>query len=284
MSTKYNNLYTIQPVSFFSSNNEESPLYTQSTNFSLENWHNHDVYEIVYISEGEFLHKVNDIKADLVAGDVICLRPSDIHSFFPGKTGIHRDLVFEKNFFKEVCQAFNEELFKTYHSSLLPIKIHVSENTLLHLESLCLEYSQLAPKNKDVKIMYSKIILHEILSLIFRENLAKMKNEQYPPLITQILNRFHMPALYKAGLAVILEPFNYNKSYICRLFKRTVGVTMTDYLNEHRLNFVANQLKLSSKSITIICNEAGFSSMPYFNKLFTKKYGMTPLKYRKSFR
>ena len=59
---------------------------------------------------------------------------------------------------------------------------------------------------------------------------------------------------------------------------------MTDYLNEHRLNFVANQLVLTNKSVTLLCEEAGFSSLPYFNKLFKEKYGVTPLKYRKSSR
>ena len=57
---------------------------------------------------------------------------------------------------------------------------------------------------------------------------------------------------------------------------------MTEYLNEQRLNFIATQLRLTNKSVTELCSESGFSSMPYLNKLFKQKYGIPPLKYRKT--
>lgn len=275
--------YVISKESFFPPQNEESPLYTQSTNFCEESWHTHDVYEIVYMSEGELDHRVNNAEMNLSFGDIIFLRPNEVHSFINNKkSGIHRDLVFEKTFFKAFCDSMHKDIFNIYHSSPLPIKLNLSENRLLHLETLCQEYAQISPVYKEAKLTYAKFILAELLSLIFRKNVDSTQKPEYPPLVNQMLERFHMTLLYRAGLPIILAPFKYNKSYLCRLFKQHVGMTMTDYLNEHRLNFVATQLRLTNKSVTELCEESGFSSLPYLNKLFKQKYGLPPLKYRKA--
>ena len=284
MKKENNGIYKIAATSFFPPENEESPLYTQSTNFSDETYHTHDVYEIVYMTEGSLDHRVNDTDMNLSSGDVIFLRPNEIHTFIKNKKhGIHRDLVFEKNFFKSFCDYFHKDLFNIYHSGALPLKLNISENKLLHLETLCQEYTRLPPVYKDARMAYAKFILSELLSLIFRKNIDHEAHKpDYPPLINQLLERFHMTILYKAGLPVILSDFNYNKSYLCRLFKQHIGMTMTEYLNEQRLNFIATQLRLTNKSVTELCSESGFSSMPYLNKLFKQKYGIPPLKYRKT--
>ena len=160
---------------------------------------------------------------------------------------------------------------RLYCSPQYPVKLHLSETQLVHFENLFKELTQISPIDKNFRLTFIKFILAEILSLFYRQNYDNYQTNDYPPLVNQILQRLNVSLLYKAGLPIILEPFNYDKSYMCRLFKKHLGVTMTQYLNERRLSYVAAQLKTTRKSVYDLCQEAGFSSVSYLNKIFLKK-------------
>ena len=82
-------------------------------------------------------------------------------------------------------------------------------------------------------------------------------------------------------LQTIAEELHINKSYLSSLFRNETGINVTEYINDVRLESVANLLKTTNKSITEISFECGFESQSYFSKLFSRKYGCTPREYRK---
>ncbi len=270
------------PNYYFSSQSDD-PLYTHIVSSGDIEYHSHDVYEIVYMTEGALDHNVNGMNMPLSFGDIVFLRPKDSHSFDRNNfEGSHRDIVVEKKFFESTCEFFNGNLLHLYCSPQYPVKLRLTESQLLRFEELLKELVQISPIDKNSRLTFIKFILSEILSLFYRQNYDNYQINDYPPLVNQILQRLNLSLLYKAGLPIILKPFNYDKSYMCRLFKKHIGVTMTQYLNERRLSYVATQLKTTRKSVSQLCQETGFSSISYLNKIFLKKYGMPPLKYRKS--
>ena len=107
-------------------------------------------------------------------------------------------------------------------------------------------------------------------------------NNDYPDWLNRLLEKMSMREYYKMGLPTILSFFDYDQSYMCRVFKQYMGVTMTEYLNSLRLQYAYNQLKLTNRTVLSICQETGFSSISYFNKLFKKEFGKTPKSCRKS--
>ena len=245
--------------------------------------HDHNYYEITYpLSDGVY-HYVNGIKTELKHGEIVFLRLKDKHCFIPmsSKQVTHRDIIVEKEFFEQTCDSFSPDLINIYNKPILPIKIRVPLYQLAYLENLFSLYANDSTHSLKRKLTTSKFILSHLLSLIYF-NRDENNINSIPVVIQQIINRMSSSQLYKAGLPVILQEFQYDKSYLCRLFKKHMGITMTDYLNAQRLSFVESQLKTTNRSINALCHEAGFSSVSYFNRLFLKKYHMTPKEYRKT--
>ena len=59
------------------------------------------------------------------------------------------------------------------------------------------------------------------------------------------------------------------------------GMTLTDFLNHHRLAYAAHLLATTGDAVTLIADLAGFNNRSYFNRLFRERYKLTPSEYRK---
>ena len=77
---------------------------------------------------------------------------------------------------------------------------------------------------------------------------------------------------------------NMSESNFFRIFKRTMGISPTVYINNYRLLIAAVLLETTDKKIGSISDEVGFNEQYYFSKLFSKKFGVSPAAYRKKFR
>jgi AraC-like DNA-binding protein len=70
-------------------------------------------------------------------------------------------------------------------------------------------------------------------------------------------------------------------AYFCRFFKATTGDTATEYILRLRVDMSADLLANSAKSVTDIAYAVGFSSHSYYDRVFKRLMGMTPLEYRR---
>ena len=69
-------------------------------------------------------------------------------------------------------------------------------------------------------------------------------------------------------------------SYLSRLFKQNLGVSISDYIREKKIEKAENLLKYSDYSLIDIANYLAFSSQSHFIQTFEKYVGLTPKKYR----
>ena len=72
-----------------------------------------------------------------------------------------------------------------------------------------------------------------------------------------------------------------NTSYLSSLFKKETGMTLTDYVNQHRVNFAKRLLKSTTLSIQAVATAVGISDIHYFTRLFRRETGYSPREYRK---
>lgn len=81
-------------------------------------------------------------------------------------------------------------------------------------------------------------------------------------------------------IPMLAEHTGINKSYLQSLFSKYMDCTITDYINQKRLEHAIFLLVNSSLSITDVAFRSGYNSRQHFGNTFEKYYGISPRAYR----
>ena len=82
-------------------------------------------------------------------------------------------------------------------------------------------------------------------------------------------------------LETLAQHLNLNKSYLCTIFKKATKDSFCNYMSKVRIEESKRLLLNTNASMIDIALSVGFNSASYFNTIFKKVEGMTPLEYRK---
>ncbi|MDR2786144.1 MAG: AraC family transcriptional regulator [Treponema sp.] len=74
--------------------------------------------------------------------------------------------------------------------------------------------------------------------------------------------------------------FGYNIDYFNRLIKSHTGMTYSMFLHHIRLETASHLLRTTKLPVEQIAEEVGYHNVSYFYRIFMKKYGITPHKFR----
>ena len=109
-------------------------------------------------------------------------------------------------------------------------------------------------------------------------DISQAKNKEYRinKVCTYLEQHYSKPISISEAAAIV----NISPSAFCKFFKRATGKTFSDYLNEIRIGYACYQLIETDKQISTIARSAGFESITYFNRVFTRKKNSTPRAFR----
>ena len=68
--------------------------------------------------------------------------------------------------------------------------------------------------------------------------------------------------------------------HLSRVFRKTFGCTIGEYVRRLRVEFAARQISLTDEPLGEIAYAAGFADHSHFNRTFKSFYGLTPNQYR----
>ncbi len=187
----------------------------------------------------------------------------------------HDQLKMPHFIFKK--DKYGEEILKEYSEILEAYKIsgQISQNPEGNItEKLS---SQIKIKASLLKIL---AILYENNLLIKENNKNKDYRVEYiKTAISYIQNNYSE----KIHIKDLSKQINMNEQYFCRFFKRMIGKTPMEYVNEYRIKKAKELLRETNRQVMDICLECGFHNMGNFIKVFKKHTGINPMKYRKNF-
>lgn len=102
----------------------------------------------------------------------------------------------------------------------------------------------------------------------------------YSPVIQKTLNQISLDLTGDLSLKNLSEKFCISAGYLSTLFKKEVGMTLTDYVNKKRIDHAILLLNATNLQIQTIASYCGINDINYFMRTFKKLKGMTPKKYR----
>lgn len=83
------------------------------------------------------------------------------------------------------------------------------------------------------------------------------------------------------GVEDVALQIHRSSSYLMRRFKAEVGMSVGEYITKCKLEEACDLLTYGERSLAEISSYLGYSSQSYFQNVFKKQCGMTPMKYRK---
>lgn len=98
--------------------------------------------------------------------------------------------------------------------------------------------------------------------------------------IITVINYIENNISEKMSLSTIARAVGYSKYHLHRMFVKTVGLSIHDYVQRRQLTEAAKLLVFSKKSILEISLIAGYESQQAFTNIFKQMYKKTPNEYR----
>lgn len=126
----------------------------------------------------------------------------------------------------------------------------------------------------EVLGMYNKMV-HKYCLLVKNHSM-----QGYSQLVQRVILRVETDLTADLSLAAHAAHLNVNPSYLSTLFKKEMGVTLTEYVNRQRVEHGIFLLNATDLLIQTIAQYCGMPDVNYFTKTFKKVTGKTPSEYR----
>ncbi|MBE5887776.1 MAG: helix-turn-helix domain-containing protein [Lachnospiraceae bacterium] len=112
-------------------------------------------------------------------------------------------------------------------------------------------------------------------------NKHSLKHYSLP--IQKVITRIDFDLTADLSLKGTAQYLNVNASYLSKLFKKETGSTLTDYVNQKRMDHAAYLLANTYMPIASISQSCGILDDNYFTKLFRRYYDQTPTQFRQEY-
>jgi AraC-like DNA-binding protein len=162
----------------------------------------------------------------------------------------------EKNILFECVQKIQTELQEN-------IDVH-SQYIIVSTIELLLNYcSRFYGRQLITRGQNNKSIIAQIENLLTQYFAVNKINEQGLPTVKYLADKVHL-----------------SPSYLSDLLKKETGKNAQEHIHFYLIEEAKNLLLNSEKNVNEIAFDLGFEYPQYFNKLFKKKTGKTPMEYR----
>jgi YesN/AraC family two-component response regulator len=142
-------------------------------------------------------------------------------------------------------------------------------------------YIQTADKCKSVDEIR---VLHKDMTTHFVRQMADLKKQNvYSKPVVLSLDYIYDHLHQVITVAELAEAVSISASYLSTLFKKEMGISVSEYIRHKRVEAAENMLKYSEYTLTEISQFLAFSSFSHFATVFRQNTDLTPKEYRKKY-
>lgn len=243
--------------------------------------HYHDYCEIFIVLEGNAKHLVNGTVTPLKTCDMVFIRPSDTHDYvsYDG----HPFSMLNITFTEETANAIFSFLGKGFpadalYNTKLPPMVNLNMGEFSAINDRMKAINAIPSDDADLLKTALRTLIFDIFTKYFSDF---TRNTATVPLWLDVLcSEMRRCGGFVDGSEKLFSMTDKSREHVCRSMKKYMGVTVSEFINGLRLNYICNMLSNSNHSITEIIYESGFNNLSWAAELFKQKYGMTMREYR----
>ena len=106
--------------------------------------------------------------------------------------------------------------------------------------------------------------------------------KNYSPIVQKAILTIESDITGNLTLNEMAKLSNISPGYFSALFKKETGKTLTDYVNEKRINRAKHLLRTTTLQVQTVAQHCGILDFHYFCRVFKNSTGKTPTQYRNS--
>jgi AraC-like DNA-binding protein len=251
-------------------------------------YHFHPEFELTYIESGAGQRFIGSHTERFSDGDLVFIGSNLPHCWISDVNSSKTEAIAIVIQFK--VDFFGKEFFNFPEMKLINDFLKIANSGVeigLNYKQLIIEKMKGMEFDTPIERFQSLIFILGVISQAADNKLIDISfsnkkyntsnNERFQNVFSYLISNYTK----QIDLAEIASVAHMSKTSFCRFFKQITNKTFVEVIFEFRFEKACFLLKNSHLSIQQICFESGFSDVPFFNKVFKKKYNITPGAYRR---
>lgn len=238
--------------------------------------HDHDYFEVFIVIRGRTAHWINGVSQTLSQGQLVFMKPSDVHAFKAAREGCE---IINVMFTRETASHLVHRYADTLAGRFFDAPGHLPELHALgprRFERALAVATQLQTSDRAL----SRI---EEFLLVLANRVAAPERQiviSGPGWFSAACSAAQHIEVFAQGAPGFIAAAGRSHEHVCRTCKEVLGVTPTEYINKIRIDHAARLLRTEDTSIEEVASLCGFENTSYFYRLFARQFGATPKRYR----
>jgi AraC-like DNA-binding protein len=269
----------IDTLTRYIARNDYIRVWEESRNRSFPDFYNkHEGYELVLISSGECQLCVENRKYLMRPGDVLFMAEGEYHCMNVPEQCTFRYIDFRPNLIFS-HPAFRDLILKPFMAGLNGGSHKVSGNRQLRERVLQLIGAAEKGKAGHLQILEKLIGLlavFESMKLTGQTALSFHRNK-----VKSAMEMIYTRYAEDISIDEMARTCALSRASFYRHFLKAYKTGPREFINELRMDRAAFLLISTGRKVADIAMSTGYQNLSYFNRLFLKKTGIAPLRYRK---
>lgn len=250
-------------------------------------WHNE--MEIIYVKKGKGNISLDFETYYVESGDIIIALPGQIHGIFrlEGFSMEYENIIFSADMlFSKIADSVSEEFFAPLFSGKLNFNHVITADDYCYADfARCLDRADaihIPPFPKGYKLALKGCLFNFMYAIAgIAEDKESDKDSKNLDRIKDVIKYIEKNYAQPISIDEISSVCGFSPSHFMKFFKNIMGCSFVDYLNEYRLSMASRILVSTEDTVLSVAADCGYYNLSYFNRLFKRKYKVTPSEFRK---
>ncbi len=252
--------------------------------------HTHNYIEVIYMCSGSTRHVINGEDVILRQGELLFLSQTATQEIYPaGEGDIAVNFIVLPEFFEYGLTMMEPEENQLRSFVIDCLRGEKEASGYLHfkvadvlpvqnlVENLIWTLWNRQPNKRRTNQATMGLLFLQLMNHMDRMETDGRAGQQ--KLVISVLS--YIEDHYREGeLTELANSMHYDVYWLSREIKNRTGKTYTELVQTKRLSRAAYLLAATGMSVAEISEAVGYDNVSYFHRIFQKKYGMTPRKYR----